>query len=508
MNNTHKKDFKRLTKNTLFLYIRSFVVMLVSLYTTRVILSNLGLDDYGIYNVISSFVTMFSFVSSSLSVTISRFFSIELGQDNHINIKKVYSSSLITLGIIASCLAVIVELIGVPFLNLKMNIPPERIYAANWVLQFSIITLVISVFSIAYDALIVSYEKMSAYAYISILDVALKLLIAYLIAISPGDKLIIYSFLLMLQAVIIRVVYGVYCRYKFEHCRFEPGSFDKFLIKQITTLSGWDVLGAASNIIKSSGINILFNLFLGPISNAANGISDQVRSALWKFSGGFLTALRPQIVKAYSADERKYLFNLIDRGTKFSSFLFIIMAVPIIIEINYILNLWLDEVPQYTAGFVVLVIVLTIGEGTLAYAGNAAMMATGKIRLNQMVAAVLQLLNLPIAYFVLRSGCSPFIVYVASICIANALCVVRTKILNRLVGYSIKDFYLTVYFPIYIVFALSLLIPYLLHLYLEAGILRLILVSIIGVIWSLLVIVFLGCNKIERSLILDFIRKK
>ena len=508
MSERHTADLKRLTKNTIYLYVRSFLVMLVALFTTRVILQNLGVEDYGIYNVVSSFVTMFSFISSSLSVTISRFLSIELAQNKTENVKKVYSSSLISLAVIALILAVIVELIGVPFLNLKMTIPAERLSAANWVLQFSIITLVINVFSIAYEAVIVSYEKMSIYAYISILDVVLKLLIAYVIAVTGGDKLIVYSFLLMMQAAIIRVVYGFFCRYKFEHCRLDIKSLEKSLVRQITTLSGWDVLGAASNIIKSSGTNIIFNLFLGPVVNAANGISEQVRSALWKFSGGFLTALRPQIVKAYSSDERQYLFNLINRGTKFSSYLMIILSVPIIVEIDYILNLWLHDVPQYTAGCVVLVIVLTIGEGTIAYPSNAAMMATGNIKKNQIIASVLQLMNLPLTYIIIRIGYSPYWAYIISICIANVLCLVRTIILNQLIGYSTRDFYLKVYLPIYIVFAVSLLIPYLFHLFLSAGILRLIIVSLIGVIWSLLVIMIFGCNKIERSLIVNFIRRK
>lgn len=503
----HHSDVRRLTKNTLFLYVRSFLVMLVSLYTTRVVLRNLGVDDYGIYNVVSSFVTMFSFVSSSLSVTISRFISIELGQGSLDNVKKVYSSSLITLGIIAIVLALIVEMIGVPFLNLKMNIPTERLYAANWVLQFSIITLVLNVISVVFDAVIVSYEKMSAYAYIGILDVVLKLSIAYLISVTSGDKLIVYSFLLMLQAVILRVVYGVYCRRKFEHCRFD-NSVDKSIMRSIMTLSGWDVFGAASNIIKSSGINIIINIFLGPVANAANAIGVQVRSALWKFAGGFLTALRPQIVKAYSSSERQYLFDLINRGTKFSSYLMILMAVPVIIEINYILELWLDDVPQYTAGFVILAIVLAIGEGTLAYASNAAMMATGQIKKNQIIASILQLLTLPAAYFILRSGCSPMWVYVVAIIIANLLCFVRTDILNRLIGYSIKDFYYSVYFPIYIVFAVAFIAPFLIHIFLEKSIFRLLVVVISSIVWSSLIIFLFGCNRQERSIIIKFIRRK
>lgn len=503
----HNNEVKRLTKNTLFLYVRSILVMLVSLYTTRVILKNLGVDNYGIYNVVSSFVTMFSFVSSSLSVTISRFISIELAQSNFDNLRKVYSSSVITLGIIAIAMVFIVELIGVPFLNLKMNIPTDRLYAANWVLQFSIITLLLNIVSIVFDAVIISYEKMSIYAYISIIDVILKLLVAYFISIATGDKLIVYSFLLMLQTIILRLVYGIYCTRKFEHCKLDF-RFNRTLVKHITTLSGWDVLGSASNIIKSSGTNIIMNLFLGPVVNAANGIALQVRSALWNFSGGFLTALRPQIVKAYSTSETNYLFELVNRGTKFSSYLFILLAIPIIIEINYILELWLSDVPQYTSGFLVLVIILTLGEGTLAYASNAAMMATGRIKLNQIIAAIFQILNLPIAYIVLRKGLSPLWVYVVAICIANFLCVIRTKILNNLIGYSISDFYRNVYFPIYIVFIISFAVPYLFHFIMEAGLLRLIIVGFTSLLWSSIVIFIIGCNKKERAMIKEFIRRR
>jgi O-antigen/teichoic acid export membrane protein len=356
---SYKQDNGRIAKNTLLLYMRTILVMLVSLFTSRVVLSALGGDDYGIYNVVGGVVAMFTVVSGALSASISRFITFELGRNDIEKLKRIFSTSInIQIGI-SLLILLLGETIGVWFLNYKMNIPVERLDAANWVLQCSLITFIINLISVPYNAAIIAHEKMSAFAYISILEVILKLLIVYLLYISMWDKLIVYSSLLVLVAIIIRMVYGVYCNRCFVETRYLL-VYDRALIKNMTSFAGWGFFTNTAYMFNTQGINILINMFFGVGVNAACGITMQVEAAIMKFVNDFTTALNPQITKSYAMNDFDTMNKLVIRGAKFSYFLLFILSLPILIETDYILGLWLEEVPEHTVAFVRLAIIGTM----------------------------------------------------------------------------------------------------------------------------------------------------
>lgn len=498
---------KRLIKNTLILYLRTFIILFVSLFTVRITFQCLGVEDYGVQNVVSGFVSMFSFVTGSLSVVISRFMSIEIEKKNFSILSNIYSSSIIVLIIIATLIAFVVEAIGIPFLNYKMNIPADRIFAANYVLQFSILTLFLNLISVPFDALIISHEKMSAYAYIGLIDCGLKLLIVYLLYFSNFDKLILYSTLLFIEALIIRIIYSFYCKKAFNGCEFKF-KINKDLIKDILIISGWDLWGSSAYILKNYGTNIIINLFCGVSVNAARGIAAQVNTAVTRFSGGFLTAIRPQITKAYTQEDKELFFSLINNGTKFSSFLITIFAIPLIFESHYILTLWLGEIPQYTESFVALMLILSISDGTLIYSHNTALLATGKVKTVQTITGILQLTNLPISYYLLRIGFSPISTLVIAILISQICCFTRVIILNKITGYSIRKFILEVYLKIIMIGLISACIPILITHLMEESLLRLIVTCLTTLIGTGIIILYLGCSINERKRILLFIKTK
>jgi O-antigen/teichoic acid export membrane protein len=355
---------KRIAKNTLALYIRMLFMMIVSLYTSRVILHTLGVEDFGIYNVVGGVVSMFSVISGSLSAAISRFITYELGKGDKDKLIRIFSSSVtiqIGLGLIILVLA---ELVGVWFLNDKMNIPDGRIYAANWVFQLSILTFIINLVSVPYNAAIIAHEKMSAFAYISILEVIAKLVIVYLLIISPIDKLIFYAILMATVALMVRFVYGYYCKRHFEECTYHF-IFDKELLKKMFGFAGWNFIGAASSVLRDQGGNIIINLFCGPAVNAARGIAYQVNTAINGFVSNFMMALNPQITKSYASGERDYMMTLIFQGARFSFYILLLLSLPVIINVHYILTLWLKIVPEHTTFFVQLVLIFTMSESLI-----------------------------------------------------------------------------------------------------------------------------------------------
>ena len=319
LNHTSENN-KRIAKNTLLLYVRMLFMMVVSLYTSRVILNALGVEDFGIYNVIGGIVAMFSVISNSLSASISRFITFELGKGNTDRLKKIFATS-VSIQIGLSMLVVIAaESVGLWFVNYKMVISPDRLVAANWVYQFTIFTFVVNLISVPYNAAIIAHEKMSAFAYISIIDALGRLGVASLVLISPIDNLIFYGFLSAFLAVLIRCLYGYYCKNNFEECNFKF-SFDKLLFKEMFSFAGWNFIGATSGVFRTQGINVLINLFYGAVINAARGISVQVNTAVVSFSNNFMTALNPQITKSYAMGDLPYMHKLIFEGTKLSFYL-------------------------------------------------------------------------------------------------------------------------------------------------------------------------------------------
>ena len=330
MTNTSANN-KRIAKNTLLLYFRMLLIMAVTLYTSRVVLATLGVEDFGIYNVIGGVVAMFSVISGSLSSAISRFITYELGRGNKERLKVIFSSSVVIQVCLALLICILAELGGVWFLNNKMNIPMERMDAANWVLQCSIVTFMINLISVPYNAAIIAHERMKAFAYVSILEAILKLAVVFVLYLSSFDKLATYAVLLVAVAIIIRLIYGYYCKKHFEECKFHF-VYDKSVLKDIGGFAGWNFIGSASGILRDQGGNIVINLFCGPAVNAARGIATQVQNAVYGFASNFMTALNPQITKNYAIGNRDYLMFLLYQGSRFSFYLLLLLSLPILLN--------------------------------------------------------------------------------------------------------------------------------------------------------------------------------
>ena len=494
----------------MLLYFRMLFLMAVSLYTSRVILSVLGVEDFGIYNVVGGVVAMFSMLSGSLSAAISRFITYELGTGNKEKLKRIFSSAVtiqILLGVIIMLLA---ETVGAWFLNTKMVIPTERLSAANWVLQFSILTFVINLISVPYNATIIAHEKMSAFAYISIVEAIGKLGIAYLIMISPMDKLIFYTILMFAIAVILRLIYGLYCKRHFEECTYRF-FWDKELLQKMFSFAGWNMIGASSAILRDQGGNIVINLFGGPAVNAARGIAFQVNGAVHGFVQNFMTALNPQITKSYASGDHDYMMTLIFQGARLSYYMLLMLSLPIIVSAKYILTFWLGNVPEHTVLFVQLTLLFAMSE-SISGPLITAMLATGKIRNYQIVVGGLQMMNLPISYLLLRIGCIPETVVFVAIGISQCCLAARLWMLKDMISLKTRHYLQKVYFNVIVVTFCAAIIPLMLAHYWSNDFLSFVLLSFICIAMSAIAIFYLGCNTQERIFVISkatkLLRKK
>lgn len=497
----------RIAKNTLMLYFRMFFMMAVSLYTSRIVLNTLGVDDFGIYNVVGGVVAMFSMLSGSLSAAITRFIMYELGTDNMERLKNIFSSSVTIQCVLGLLIALVAETVGVWFLNTKMNIPDGRIVAANWVLQFSIITFVINLISIPYNAAIIAHEKMSAFAYIGILEAGGKLAIAFLIIISPIDKLVFYTVLMCAVALIVRFAYGWYCKRHFKECIYHF-VFDKRLLKEMFGFAGWNFIGASSAILRDQGGNIVINLFCGPAVNAARAIAFQVSNAVQQFVVNFMTALNPQITKYYARGENQYMMTLIFKGARFSYYMLLILSLPILANTHYILGVWLKIVPDYTVVFVRLALIFAMSE-SISTPLITAMLATGNIRNYQIVVGGLQLMNLPLSYILLRMGGMPETVLIVAICISQCCLAARLYFLRGMIGLSFIAYLKCVYVNVLMVTVIAFIFPALLVYWLpdSESFLSFLCSSILTVICTLVSVFYVGCNGRERKYVRDKVKQ-
>ena len=501
MSNQTSDNNKRIAKNTLLLYFRMLFMMVVSLYTSRVILNALGVEDFGIYNVVGGVVAMFTVISGSLSSAISRFITYELGKGDQSKLNKIFSASVTIQLLLSLIIVVLIESVGVWFLNAKMTIPAERMTAANWVLQFSIITFVINLISVPYNAAIIAHERMSAFAYISILEAVCKLAIAFLIMASPMDKLVFYAILMCVVSVIVRFTYGHYCKKHFTECIYHF-HWDKDILKKMFGFAGWNFIGASSAVLRDQGVNIVINIFCGPAVNAARGISSQVNSAIMGFVNNFMTALNPQITKSYASGDHKYMMTLIFQGARLSFYILLLLSLPVILNAHYILKLWLSNVPEHTELFVQLILICAMGE-SLSNTMVTAMLATGNIRNYQIVVGGLQMLNLPVSYVCLRLGCMPESVLIVAIVISQCCLAARLYMLRGMIGLSSIQYIKNVYFNIIIVALLSLSVPAILSRYMEESFLSFVVLSLVAVICTIAVEFYVGCNGKERAFVIE-----
>lgn len=439
MAQSNKENSKRIAKNTLLLYIRLIFTMAVGLFTSRVILATLGVEDYGVYNVVAGFVMMFSFFTSSLGAAISRFLTYELGKGESGKLQRIFSTSVNVQLLLSLAILILAEAIGVWFVNHKLNIPADRLYAANWAFQCAILSFIFNLISVPYNAAIIAHERMSAFAYISILEVMLKLAIVYVLYISPIDKLITYSILFAFVGLVIRLVYGGYCRKHFAECRYQA-VIDKPMLKEITGFAGWNLLGSGAYLFNTQGVNIVMNLFFGVTVNAARGIATQVEGVVRQFVTNFTTALNPQITKSYAAGNMEYMYILVCRGAKYSYFLMLVFAVPFMFEADIILKLWLDNVPEYTSIFLRLTMIGTLCD-VLGNSTANACWATGKVKKYYLWVGSIGSLVFFISYGLFALGFPVYTSYVVFIVIYVTLIFVKLYIIKGLIDFPVTMFY-------------------------------------------------------------------
>lgn len=504
MSNQTSDNNKRIAKNTLLLYFRMLFMMVVSLYTSRVILNALGVEDFGIYNVVGGVVAMFSVISGSLSAAISRFITYELGKGDQSKLNKIFSASVTIQLLLSLIIVALIESVGVWFLNAKMTIPAERMTAANWVLQFSIVTFVIGLISVPYNAAIIAHEKMSAFAYISILEAVCKLAIAFLIMISPMDKLLFYAILMCVVSLIVRFTYGHYCKKHFTECTYHF-HWDKDILKKMFGFAGWNFIGASSAVLRDQGGNIVINLFYGPSVNAARGIASQVNSAVMGFVTNFMTALNPQITKSYASGDREYMMTLVYQGSRLSFYMLLLLSLPILVNTHYILVIWLKLVPEHAVLFVQLILIFAMSE-SISNPLITAMLATGKIRNYQIVVGGLQMLNLPISYICLRLGAMPESVLIVAIVISQCCLAARLYMLRGLIGLSSIMYLKKVYYNVVMVTVVSVILPSLLAHSMSESFISFVFLSLAAIASAASTEFFIGCNKKERAFIVNKVR--
>ena len=501
---TQSENTKRIAKNTLMLYVRMLFSMLVSLYTSRVVLNALGVEDYGIYNIVGGFVAMFSLVSSSLSSSASRFITFELGRGDHERLRKVFSTSLSTQITLCLIIFILLETIGLWFLNIHLTIPSERLVAARYVFQFSVAAFMVGLLSVPYNASIISHEHMNVYAYMGIADVLLRLCIVICIAYCPyiTDRLIMYSFLLLLVGISLQVFYVWYCHKHFLECRSKI-RFHKNFFKELGGFAVWNFIGCIAGLLKDQGVNILLNMFHGPVLNAARGIAVSVSTVIGSFAGNFMTALNPQITKSYAAADYDYMNKLVARGSRFSFYIMLLLITPVVLETEFILKFWLKGYPDFTVAFVRLSLFLSLVD-ILSNTLITLQTATGKIRNYQLVVGGMLMMNFPLSYLCLKASLSPESVYAVAISVALCCLLLRLFFLTRMVeAFSSTSFIKNVVANVIGVSFLSFALPGILHFFFPDGWIRFFTILFVSLVCTGLAVLYIGCSSSERRFIYD-----
>lgn len=497
---------KQIAKNAVVLYFRMFLTMAVGLYTSRIILNALGVEDYGIYNVVGGFVSMFALISGSLSSSISRFLTFEVGRDNLDQLSRVFNTSIFVLVGLAGVVVLATETFGVWYLDNKMVIPDASRTAAMWCFQLSLVTFVINLINQPYTAAIIAHERMDLYAYIAIADSVLKLLICFAVVHSPINRLILYAILLCGVSLINQTVYVVFCKRRFKECTFR-WTFDKLLFKEMFGFAGWNFIGSSAAILTSQGSNLLLNWAGGPIVNTAYSIALTVSNYVTILVNNFTLAFTPQITKRYAAQEYESLMGLLIFGSKYSYFLMFIVALPIMLCANFLIKLWLGQVPEYTVWFVRFIILGNLFDVVSRPVVNAKN-ATGNIRNYQIVVGSILLLVLPLSYVALKLGL-PVVSVTAIAALISFIAVLARMYMLRgdFPGWSSRIFFEKVLIRVFSVSVVAAIIPLWAHIYLFEGWLNFVVTSLLSVLMSVTCILYLGCDGAERHLIFDKFRQ-
>lgn len=494
---------KRIAKNTVFLYFRSMLLLLINLYTSRVTLKVLGVEDYGIYQVVGGVVAMFSMLSSTLASASQRFITYALGENDKENVKKVFSTC-ITLHIgLAGIVVLLLEIIGIWFLNTKLNIPVDRLSIAGWVMQFSIATLFVSIISVPFNALITAHEKMSVFAYISILEGLLKLGAVFLLIVIGWDKLLIYAALQFTIALLLRIIYSSYCSTHFEEARRLKLNIEKQLYKEMFAFSSWNLIGSSALVLRNQGIDILLNLFFGVTVNAAKGISNQIQSAVTQLIGNFTTAVSPQLVQSIAKEDYARTHNLIFKGGKMAFMLIMIIAVPFILCCEDILNIWLVEVPNYSI-LMVQITFLYLLTNTLSKFLVSSVLAYGDIKWFQIIVGGVKMLAIPLTWLLVVVTNSPYsgvvvVTFLQFACLSGEL-----YFANKFVHIDWGRYLINVVARCWITFAITFIPLYLLVLQFE---LPFLIKASVTSVESIVLIYLIGLDKSEKQLVSQIIHK-
>lgn len=502
MNNNNKQ----IAKNTLFMYLRMGVTMLVGLYVSRVVLQQLGVEDYGLYNVIGGIIAMFSFINGSMVNVSTRFITVYLAKNDIKMLNNIFSMSFLIHFSIGVVILLLGETIGLWYLNNKLVIPEGREFAAHWLYQLSIISCIISILYVPYNGLIVAHERMKAFAYISVMDSMLKLLIAIMIAYSPFDKLIFYGTLLAGVSFLDIIIYFVYCRKNFKESIL-VFYWNKAIFKRMLEFAGWALIGNFSYLFYSQGINLMLNAFCGPAVNAARGVAVQVEGVIRQFAGNVQVAINPQIIKSYTSNELERMYALIFTSSRLCFYLLYIISLPIMIEADFILNLWLGTVPNHTVNFVRLILCISILDALInpMFTAN---LACGKLRIYHMSLSILMYAFMFVTYFSIRQTLLPESVFV-TLLIATILGVVlRIFILEKQIGLSKLTYIHKVLLPIISVAVISCVLPITSHLIIDNNIARFFISSLLSIISVLVTTYYIGMDKTEKQLVISFVKNK
>ena len=498
-----KSDNKRIAKNTLFLYFRMLLVMGVSLFTTRIVLKTLGVEDFGIFNVVGGIVVMFSFLSSTMSSASQRFFAIELGRENYERLNQVFSLTMLIYAALSLVIILCAETIGLWFLNTQMTIPQERLVAANWVYQFSILSFVVTIMMIPYHAAVIVQEDMKAFALISVVEVLLKLGVVYLLLLFDIDKLKLYAILIFSVTVIIQGSYYFFCKKHYSSYNF-TFYVEKRIFLDMLGFAGWNMIGALAHILRSQGVNILLNMFFNPAINAARAVAYQVNSAISNFVNNFYMAVRPQIFKKYSAGEIEGMHDLVLNSARYAYLLMFVIVTPVFFETDYVLSLWLKNVPNYTVLFTRLVLanaLLEVFNNPLV----TAIQANGNIRNYQLIVSVVNLLNIPISYVLLKMGYPPETVLYVTIGLVIINFIPRLLLCKKIVSLSIRRFLTEVMLKVLLCSCFAVVLIECLK---KTTQLHSLIFMVVELMISILVAIFVGVSRSERRQGLLFFRKR
>lgn len=497
---------KRIAKNTMYMYFRMFFIMCVNLYISRIVLKELGFVDYGLYNVVGGIIAMFAFINGAMTNTTSRFITFHLGKNDEKRLKEVFAMSEIIHIIIAFVIVVLGETLGLYYLYHKLVVPENRFFAVFCLYQLSIVSSAVNIVTVPYNATIVAHEKMSAFAYISIIDAVLKLIFVALICYYPYDKLIYYGFCMFFVQMLDLTIYWTYCKKHFKETNFK-WFWEKPLFRDMFGFAGWSLFGNFSFIFFTEGLNLLLNAFCGPAVNAARGIAVQVDNVVRNFASNIQVAINPQIIKSYAQSDMDRMFMLIFASSRYCFYLLLLLSLPLMIETDYVLSLWLVKYPEHTVNFLRITLVIVVLEALVSPMFTANL-ASGKVKIYQITLSIISYSFIPITYLAIKLTKVPEIVFVCTLVMTIFEICARVVIINRQIGMPVGLYVKNVFLNIGVISVLVPLAPVLVHMYLPMGFIRLICTSVVSVLSVLTVVLAFGLKANERQYVYSYLKNK